>query len=60
MEVEDLPGLVSRLRAQGVEVTDPFLAMDQTWQAWLSDPDGNRIELHAYTSKSWQVPFLNE
>mgnify|MGYP003593610291 CR=1 FL=1 len=60
LEVEDLPGLVSRLRAQGVEVTDPFLAMDQTWQAWLSDPDGNRIELHAYTSKSWQVPFLNE
>ncbi len=58
LEVDDLPGIVARLREHGVEVSEPFFALDQTWQAWLADPDGNRIELHAYTSKSWQAPFL--
>jgi hypothetical protein len=28
---------------------------DQSWQAWLADPNGITIELHEYTDKSSQV-----
>ncbi|MCX7047827.1 MAG: VOC family protein [Candidatus Sumerlaeota bacterium] len=58
LEVDSIENTVMELRARGVEVTDPKLGMDHSWQAWLSDPDGNRIELHCYTPESWQTPFL--
>ncbi len=58
LEVEDINQAVDTLRERGVEVSDPTLGLDQTWQAWISDPDGNRIELHAYGDKSWQTPHL--
>jgi lactoylglutathione lyase/glyoxylase I family protein len=58
LEVADINAAVAALRAKGIEVTDVTLGGDQTWQAWLADPDGNRIELHQYTPKSWQAPFL--
>ena len=49
---------MAELRARGVEVSDPKLGSDQSWQAWLADPDGNRIELHGYTPDSHQAPSL--
>ena len=58
LEVDDIHGTVADLRARGVEVSDPFIAMDESWQAWITDPDGNRIELHHYTAKSWQAPHV--
>jgi len=58
LEVADIHAAVADLRAAGIEVTDAVLGCDHSWQAWLSDPDGNRIELHAYTSESWQAPHL--
>ena len=59
LEVEDVAAAVDTLRGQGIEVTDPYLGSDQSWQAWLSDPDGNRIELHGYTPHSQQLgPWL--
>ena len=58
LEVDDLPATVADLRGKGVEVSDPKLGMDQSWQAWLADPDGNAIELHAYTPASWQKPWV--
>ncbi len=59
LEVDDLQATVAALREKGVEVTDPTLGSDQSWQSWLSDPDGNRIELHGYTPESRQAPFLH-
>ena len=59
LEVADVAQAVDELRAKGVEVSDPKLGMDHSWQAWLADPDGNRIELHGYTPKSWQAPHLD-
>lgn len=44
LRVADLPGLVRRLRAGGVEVT----AVEEHAEgrfAWTHDPDGNRLEL---------------
>jgi catechol 2,3-dioxygenase-like lactoylglutathione lyase family enzyme len=58
LEVDDFEQTVEELRARGAEVTDVKLGMDHSWQAWLTDPDGNHIELHGYTEESWQKPHL--
>ena len=58
LEVDDVEGTVKALRAKGIEVTDSKLGLDQSHQAWLTDPDGNRFELHGYTPQSWQTPHL--
>ncbi len=59
LEVPDLEQAVSQLRSKGVEVSDPHFGKDNSWQAWLTDPDGNRIELHCYTTESLQRAFVD-
>jgi catechol 2,3-dioxygenase-like lactoylglutathione lyase family enzyme len=54
LEVEDIEGTTAAIREHGVEVTPVKMGKDHSWQAWLEDPDGNRIELHEYTDKSKQ------
>ena len=58
LEVDDLEATAKELRSKGVDVTEVTMGSDHSWQAWLSDPDGNRIELHQYTPESWQAPSL--
>ena len=58
LEVDDLSDTVAAIRSHGVEVSEPMLGSDNSWQAWITDPEGNRIELHQYTPESWQYPFL--
>ena len=58
LEVEDVAEAVETLRGRGVEITDAKLGLDNSWQAWITDPDGNRLELHSYTPESWQAPAL--
>ncbi|MFW6061600.1 MAG: VOC family protein [Planctomycetota bacterium] len=58
LEVDDLESTVEQLRGRGVDVSDPKLGRDHSWQAWITDPDGNRIELHQYTPESWHAPHL--
>jgi lactoylglutathione lyase len=58
LEVDDIESTVQTLRERGVEVSDPKLGGDRSWQAWIADPDGNRIELHHYTAESKQAPYL--
>ncbi len=60
LEVEDIQQTVRELRAHGIEVSEAKLGQDQSWQAWFSDPDGNRIELHEYTPASRQRGALEE
>lgn len=53
---DDLHADVERLRAQGVEITSgPSLGLDANWQAWVKDPDGNRIELMQIAPESPQA-----
>jgi len=54
LEVDDIQETVSKLRSNGVDVSEVKMGSDNSWQAWLSDPDGNRIELHQYTKESKQ------
>lgn len=35
--------------------TEPSKGPSETWQMWLSDPDGNKFEIMQYTDKSFQV-----
>ena len=43
--VDSLDDVVAELRSRGVEVSDPRV-VGSSRQAFLSDPAGNRIELH--------------
>ena len=58
LEVDDIHKTVEELRSRGLEVEDIKMGSDHSYQAWLSDPDGNRIELHHYTKESKQTPHL--
>ncbi len=53
-EVASLDEAIDRIRAKGVAITDKKYGVDDTWQAWLADPTGSRIELFEYTAKSAQ------
>lgn len=55
IQVEDLGGLVQRIRDCGYDVTDPKMGADHSWQAWVTDPNGVRIEFHEYTPESRQL-----
>ena len=59
LEVDDIQGTVATLQERGVEVSPITLGSDRSWQAWLTDPDGNRIELHGYTAESRQAPWVS-
>jgi lactoylglutathione lyase len=54
LETDDIDTVIAQARANGVEVTDKKLGVDNTWQCWFEDPDGNRFEVHQYTLTSTQ------
>lgn len=54
LEVEDIDAAVAHIRGQGVEVTDKTFGCDDTWQAWVTDPNGVKVELFQYTGRSAQ------
>lgn len=52
---DDLLGEVERLRAAGVAIDrEPKTGLDTNLQAWISDPDGNAIELMQLAESSPQ------
>lgn len=55
LEVTGLDEFCSSLRSRGVAVTDISMGMDNSRQAWVTDPDGNRIELMEYGPLSSQL-----
>ena len=55
--VDDIHKFYSELIGKGLEgIIDvtPQLNCDKTWAMWFHDPDGNRIEVHQYTERSFQ------
>ncbi len=54
LEVEDLDATRAQLIKRCVEVTDKIMGGDNSWQAWITDPSGVRIELMQYTENSTQ------
>jgi len=60
LEVDDIQAAAADLRAKGLEVEGPAAASDGGFNAWIHDPDGNRIELYQFTDASKQKPFFGE
>jgi catechol 2,3-dioxygenase-like lactoylglutathione lyase family enzyme len=58
LEVDDIEATVRTLRERGVEASEIKLGSDNAYQSWITDPDGNRIELHCYTPTSKQGGWL--
>lgn len=54
LEVEDLDAAIAQIESKGVAVTAKKQGGDQSWQAWITDPSGVRIELMEYTLESSQ------
>jgi len=55
LEVTGLDEYCRRLKSNGVSVTDISTGMDNSRQAWITDPDGNQIELMEYDHSSLQL-----
>lgn len=54
--VDDIFTMRDHLKAYGVPVdSEPELGIDNTWQMWSHDPDGNKIEFMQYTDRSYQI-----
>lgn len=57
---EDIHALRDELTEKGVEIDiQPSLGPDHTWQMWMHDPDGNKIEVMQYTERSFQLVGRN-
>ncbi|MGL1920010.1 MAG: VOC family protein [Hyphomicrobiales bacterium] len=54
LEVENLEDAAAHIKAQNVDITPIKKACDDTYQAWIADPNGVKIELFEYTDKSAQ------
>lgn len=55
LEVTGLEEFCAMLKNKGVPVTDITMGMDNSRQAWITDPDGNAIELMEYGPASMQL-----
>lgn len=46
LTIDDLDGTVQRIEAEGIALTSKIqMGLDGNRQAWIEDPDGNRLEL---------------
>lgn len=60
LAVDDLEATVEDLRAKGVTIDiEPKMGLDFNMQAWIADPDGNKIELMQYSDESPQLAIAN-
>lgn len=58
MIVEDIHSYRNEIVSRGVKIDiEPKMGMDGTWQMWIHDPDGNKIECMQYTDKSAQLLY---
>lgn len=55
LEVTGLNEYCQALERKGVAVTEIAMGMDNSRQAWITDPDGNAIELMEYGYSSMQL-----
>ena len=54
-EVTGLAETRNELAAHGILSTEPKTGLDGSVQSWITDPDGNEIELMEYTGRSLQL-----
>ena len=55
LEVVSIDAAIEHVKSRGVDPTRPKkLGVDNTYQCWLTDPNGVKIELFEYTDQSAQ------
>lgn len=54
LEVVDMDEAIAHVRSRGIAIRDKSIGCDDTWQSWMADPNGVKIELFQYTGKSAQ------
>mgnify|MGYP001031183058 CR=1 FL=1 len=54
LEVDDIDLVLKKTQSAGYPIGTKKMGADHSWQAWLEDPSGVRIELHEYTDQSLQ------
>ena len=58
LQVADIHEAWDELTARGVEPTSQIRrGIDRSYQFWVADPDGNRIEIMQYTKESHQLNY---
>jgi lactoylglutathione lyase len=56
LQVDDIESTVQTIEERGVVIDRPItMGLDGNWQAWIVDPDGNRIELMQIMPESLQA-----
>lgn len=56
LAVEGIAAYVEEIRSKGITIdVEPKMGLDFNTQAWITDPDGNEIELMEYSPNSPQV-----
>jgi lactoylglutathione lyase len=57
--VSDIDVTLAHLAKVGIPLTSPKkMQVDKNWQAWIEDPDGNRIELMQMSDDSLQFAAI--
>ena len=57
--VDDIDLVIGQLKAAGVKLTaDKKMGVDHNFQAWIEDPDGNRLELMQLTDRAMQLEAI--
>lgn len=60
LAVDDIETFVEDIRSKGIVIDiEPKQGLDFNMQAWIADPDGNKIELMQYSSESPQIAIRN-
>ena len=56
LQVDDIQKTYEELTGKGIVANgEPFIAIDNAWQFWTKDPDGNPIEFHQFIAESMQI-----
>jgi catechol 2,3-dioxygenase-like lactoylglutathione lyase family enzyme len=55
LEVDNIESVLADVAQAGFPVGEKKMGADLSWQAWLEDPNGVKIELHEYTAESSQL-----
>jgi lactoylglutathione lyase len=59
LEVDDIDGAIAELTGKGVKLTaEKKLGVDHNYQAWIADPEGNRIELMQLGANAMQTEAI--
>ncbi|KAA0697934.1 VOC family protein [Neorhizobium sp. P12A] len=59
LEVDDIDAAIAEITARGVTLTaEKKLGVDHNYQAWIADPEGNRIELMQLGADAMQTAAI--